>query len=424
MVYTVVIADDITGANDIGVMYALAGLDAVVYSYDKIGKDFVPSHEVTIIDTNSRFCSREEAYNRVYQITRQIGKSSAVQFVDKQCSVFRGNIGAEFDAMLDALEEEHGMVILGFPDNGRTTVNGNHYVHGVLLEESQFRTDPVHPMTQSNLVDILQGQTQRKVALIPYTVIEQGVDAIKKEKEKQKKEASYLIFDVRDNKDLEILALALQDEKIICGSSAPGFYLGTLYAKSKGILCSKEDSLETKDKILGIAGSLTPQTKAQTAYIKKAGYPVITLDTYRLFDETEKQQEEERILMEYEKCWQNSRLVLIHSLQEETQVARTKELATQAGISNTEVSELVSKELAKLAKIIGEKYEIKKYIICGGDTSASFCNEMEIMGLKVLHEIEAGLPTCKSITSPFYELVLKSGSFGKEAFIESAMKFL
>lgn len=30
---TIVIADDVTGANDIGIMYAKAGLTAFVYSY-------------------------------------------------------------------------------------------------------------------------------------------------------------------------------------------------------------------------------------------------------------------------------------------------------------------------------------------------------------------------------------------------------
>ena len=32
MIHTIVIADDVTGANDIGIMYAKSGLDTLVYS--------------------------------------------------------------------------------------------------------------------------------------------------------------------------------------------------------------------------------------------------------------------------------------------------------------------------------------------------------------------------------------------------------
>lgn len=424
MVFTVVIADDITGANDIGVMYAKAGLEAVVYSYDKIGEDFVPEAQVTVIDTNSRFCPREEAYRRVFEITRKIGKQGAVQFVDKQCSVFRGNIGAEFDAMLDALCEDHGCVVLGFPDNGRTTINGIHHVYGVPLEESQFRNDPVHPMTKSDLVDILQEQTSRKVGLIPESIIRQGADAVIAEKERLKQEFHYIIFDVRDNHDLEVLAMALKDEKIICGSSAPGYYLGRQYARAHGIESAAGQETASQGKVLGMAGSLTPQTKAQTAYLREHGYPVITLDTRRLFSREERLAEEERVLKAYEECHLSSRLVLIHSCQEEELVAVTKEKGAHAGLSNTQVSELVSGVLAELAAVISEKYTIGKFIICGGDTSAAFCNRMGIAGVKVLREIEAGLPTCRSITEPYYEMVLKSGSFGKEGFVETALKYL
>jgi uncharacterized protein YgbK (DUF1537 family) len=178
------------------------------------------------------------------------------------------------------------------------------------------------------------------------------------------------------------------------------------------------------EKILSIAGSLTPQTRAQTEYMKKQGYPVLTLDTRRLFEEDTRQAEEERILKEYAKAHDRSRITLIHSLQDEELVRETKEAAARKGLTNTEVSEAVSRQLAELACIIGEKYSIRKYMICGGDTSGAFCDRFHIRGVKVLEEIEPGLPVCRSITEPYYELVLKSGSFGSESFLETAAGYL
>lgn len=422
LICAAVIADDITGANDIGIMYAKTGIETVVYSQDKLEDDFEADYPVSIIDTNSRFCTREEAYRRVYEATKCFDKESVKQFYNKQCSVFRGNIGAEFDAMLDALGEEHAMVVAGFPDNGRTTLHGVHYVHGVELKDSQFRNDPVHPMTESDLVTLVQNQTKRKVVSIPYEILDLGVAALRSEIEDKKREGNYLLFDVRDNQDLETIALAVYQEKVICGSSALAYYLGKLNPEFQ--TNTEEEVWKTDANILSIAGSLTPQTKSQVEYMRKQGYPVITMDTTKLLDEGTRMEEMRRILKEYGTSSAENRLVLIHSMNTEGEVAKTKRLAKEAGIDNTEISELVSGTLSELASYIGKTYGIRKYIICGGDTSASFCNSMKVSGMKVLTEIQPGLPSCISITPPYYELVLKSGSFGDEKFIETAMEFL
>lgn len=428
MPFTVVIADDVTGANDIGIMYTKAGHSSVVYNFDKLEPELEFEKDVTIIDTNSRFLSYEKAYQRVYEATKCFGKDGVHQFIDKQCSVFRGNIGAEFDAMLDALEEEFAVVVLGFPDNGRTTLHGDHYVHGVKLEDSQFKNDPVHPMRKSNLVEILQEQTKRRVAPIYYEILDQGSEALRSKLEQMRTEANYAIIDVRNNEDLSVIAQSVKDEKIICGSSAIAYYLGLLH-QSQASRTEKEageDGTEQEhtDKILCIAGSLTPQTKAQVRYMKEKHYPVIMLDTTKLFSPEDLGKEKERILSECRACYENNELVVIHSMNEEEDVARTKKMGADRQIDNTVLSVMVSDTLSELAKEIGDYYKIDKYIICGGDTSASFCNRQNIKGVKVLKEIEAGLPTCRSITKPFYQLVLKSGSFGSEQFIETAARVL
>ena len=414
MPYTVVIADDVTGANDIGIMYAKAGLDTVVYSSERLEEKESFQDTVTIIDTNSRFLSYSEAYERVYRETKRFCKDQVHQFFDKQCSVFRGNIGAEFDAMLDALDEEFAVVVAGFPDNGRQTIRSIHYVHGTELKDSQFRNDPVHPMTESNLAEILKKQTKRRVGAVWYPIIDQGSEAVKKELDRLRGEVNYVIMDVRDNRDLEVIARAVKDEKIICGSSAIGYYLGKL----------KKETQKAGDRIFCIAGSLTPQTLAQTAWMRKKGYPVFELDTMKLFTAKERKEEKERILRECKKAFETDAFVMVHSMQEPEKVARTKELAAEAGIGNTGVSGLVSGTLAQLCEEVGRECRPAGFIICGGDTSGSFCERLKIKGMRIEKEIQPGLPTCRSITPPYYKLVLKSGSFGNDEFIEEAYRIL
>ncbi|HKY54321.1 MAG TPA: four-carbon acid sugar kinase family protein, partial [Anaerolineales bacterium] len=109
-------------------------------------KEEISTPDILILDTNSRLDPPEVAYRKVFAATRELRQAGCRQFHNKTCSVFRGNIGAEFDAMLDALRLDFAVVVLGFPKNGRATVDGIHYVHGKKLEDSEFRHDPIHPM--------------------------------------------------------------------------------------------------------------------------------------------------------------------------------------------------------------------------------------------------------------------------------------
>lgn len=423
---TIVIADDVTGANDIGIMYAKAGLDTYVYSYEEQGRRDYPPCDVLVIDTDSRFDSYEKAYHKVYHALKTLPEeelSGVSQYIDKQCSVFRGNIGAEFDAMLDALSEEFAVVVLGFPDNGRTTLHSVHYVYGTRLEDSQFRHDPVHPMTQSNLVDILKGQTKRKVGAIWYEVYDQGEAALRKALKEARESFNYVIMDVRDNRDLELLAAVLKDQKVLCGSSALSAPLARLEAAQRG----KDKPAEKKrvrDKVFCMAGSLTPQTIGQTAYMKEKGYPVFTLDTRRIFDEKEKRAEEERLSEAIERAYEEGDFVMIHSMNAPEEVEETKRIAASFGIDNTQVSSLVSSVLSEISRRAIQRFSIRRIIVCGGDTSASLCAQLGVTGMKVLEEIEAGLPTCESVKEPHYRMVLKSGSFGSREFVEKAWQTL
>ncbi len=423
MPQTIVIADDVTGANDIGIMYAKAGLDTYVYSCKEAKNLAHAPGDVLVIDTDSRFDSYEKAYQKVYDAVKTLPTEGVKQYIDKQCSVFRGNIGAEFDAMLDALSEECAVVVLGFPDNGRTTLHSVHYVYGTKLEESQFRNDPVHPMQESDVVDILQKQTKRKVGAIWYEVYDQGEEALRKALREAKKTCQYIIMDVRNNQDLKLLAPVLQDERILCGSSALSAYLACLEAGRQGKK-KKNEAKKITDKVFCMAGSLTPQTIGQTAYMKEKGYPVFTLDTEAIFDTEKWRKEKQRLFDEIGTAYMQKDFVMIHSMNRKEEVEKTKEIAGLRGIGNTEVSSLVSAALSEISKEVIDAFGIRKIIVCGGDTSASLCERLGVTGMKVLEEIEAGLPTCESVSKPHYRLVLKSGSFGSREFVEKARKTL
>lgn len=423
-----VVADDITGSNDIGIMFAKAGYRTRVYNFEKTG-DFLAHYEesdtpeIVILNTNSRLDAPSIASKKVYDATCELQHVGCQQFHNKTCSVFRGNIGAEFDAMLDALNQDFAVVVLGFPKNGRTTIDGLHYVRGIPLSESEFRNDPVHPMTNSNLVDILQKQTSRNVGLISQAVIEKGTDTLQQAILNARSHHNYVILDVPDQKSLNIIAEAIGKETIICGSSAIAEELPAVWQDD--LASSDEMTLPYQDDIgiLIVAGSLMPQTHAQIEYMRQQGTRIITLDTEALFDS-----DANTVIDNYSQqiidLITQGQDVVFHSANSEVTVKNTLEKAQSAGYEHQQASRMVSSTIAKIVERVLDETKQNRLIVAGGETSDAVCKQLNINSLEIHREIQAGLPSCFSLTDPQRLLVLKSGSFGNPQFFEQALEHL
>ncbi|MDQ4076761.1 MAG: four-carbon acid sugar kinase family protein [Chloroflexota bacterium] len=418
-----VVADDITGANDIGIMFAKAGYVTQVYVWDGPGTLARASQweqaDVVILDTDSRLDPPQLAYDKVFAATRELQEAGCKHFHNKTCSVFRGNIGVEFDAMLDALGERFAVVVLGFPKNGRLTMNGVHYVHGKRLEKSEFRRDPVHPMTQSNLVDILQEQTTRRVGLLTHEVVKQGPQVLQEHIAEIRPHCDYLILDVSDQHALHTIARAVRDEPVLCGSSALAEELAAVWEVPSATAPYVALPRRTGAGVLCVAGSLMPQTVAQIRHLHDRGTPIWELDTLRLFDEAER--ERVRLTVALVHHLRKGETVLLHASNDAASVEQTRAEGARRGMARAEVSRLVSGALARIVAEVVVQAEVNRVVMAGGDTSAAICRGLGITGMRVWQEIEPGLPSCLSLTDPPLFLVLKSGSFGSPDFLEQAI---
>lgn len=424
-----VVADDITGANDIGSMFAKAGYLTHVYSYPGRGayavqRSVVAPPDVAILDTNSRLDPPDVAYRKVYAATEELRAAGCTRFHNKTCSVFRGNIGVEFDAMLDALGLEFAVVILGFPKNGRTTIDGIHYVHGVKLEESEFKNDPVHPMRQSNLVAILAAQTRRSVGLIDHTVIAQGPDALRDALAAAHGSMNYAILDVADQMTLATIARAVVDEPVLCGSSAIAEELPAVWTQppspDPGHHVQRRDGLG----ILCAAGSLMPQTAAQIAHLREQGTPTFELNPLDLFDADRRAQTISALTARTVAALESGADAVLHTSNTHDALARIRAEGARSGVMGTALSRLVSQALAAIVAQVVAHTGQNRLLIAGGETSNAVCEQLNVTGLRVWQEIQPGLPSCVTLTDPPLLLVLKSGSFGSADFFAQAVAHL
>jgi len=423
-----VVADDVTGANDIGIMFSNGGCRTNVFSIQADYLSFpdfsrYPA-EVVVLDTNSRLDSAQLAYQKVYKATRYLKDAGCKRFFNKTCSVFRGNIGAEFDAMLDALDLEFAVVVLGFPKNGRITINGIHYVHGEKLEDSEFRNDPIHPMRNSNLVEILQSQTKRKVALLNHEIVRQGKFAIKKKINAMQTECNYLIIDVMDQDALTTISEAVCEEPVLCGSSALGEVLPVAWGFRKIEQIEIIPTIQKNVGILTVAASLTPQTARQIEYMKDHEIDIFQLDTIELFSDPKRIPYITKLVEQISQLLLAGKNVILHSGYQTSWVAKTRTEGYKSGLSLVEISRLITNSMAEIASRVVDKTGQNCLIVAGGETSAAVCQHLGVTGMRVLKEIEPGLPSCVSLDAPYYALILKSGSFGSAEFFEKSLKHL
>src|SRR3954449_9250932 len=175
------IADDFTGATDLAGILARSGVQVSL----RIGvpqdapNDTAP---LEIIALKCRTAPVSEAVDETQAALDWLRRAGAQRFYWKYCSTFdstpRGNIGPVAEALMDALETGFTIACPAFPANQRTIYKGYLFVGDVPLNESGMRDHPLTPMTDANLVRVLQQQAKRKVGLVDYAVVSRGASAI------------------------------------------------------------------------------------------------------------------------------------------------------------------------------------------------------------------------------------------------------
>lgn len=416
-----VVGDDITGCQDIGIFFTKQGLRSIVTS--NIDEVFKIKADAIMIDTDSRFEASDRAYQSVCEATKALKNVGCTQYFKKTCSVFRGNIGAEFDAMLDTLDESLMIVIAAFPANGRTTINGMHSVYGKPLEASQFRYDPMNPTTTSDLAAIIHQQSMRSVHHLMLETIRQGEAAIKICIDQARIKGGYLLCDCEHQSDLALLAHCIKDEKVIGGSSAIAEKLAEFHQAKT----FDHQHYKIENKTLGIllaAGSITVQTRQQVSYAINHGVIHLTIDPIKLYDSVlGKTMIDECYESAFEHIM-NGRHVLIQPECSEAKVSDMKKIGFEKGYDEKTVSKLISTSLAKLIHRLMNDTHQHRICIAGGDTSARIMEILKIDASELIDEIQTGICSSVSLNEPKVMMILKSGSFGNEQFLCDAIDYL
>src|SRR5215813_13459628 len=204
------IADDFTGATDLANNLVRGGMRAV----QTISVPEAPLTEdvdTVVVALKSRTIPAADAVAQSLAALQWLKGQGCRQFYFKYCSTFdstpAGNIGPVTDALMDALGCDFTISCPAFPENGRTVFKGHLFVGDVPLNESGMRNHPLTPMTDANLVRVLQAQTRRRVGLIRYDTLARGAAALRDKSQALRREGiGIAVVDALSDQDLMCIA--------------------------------------------------------------------------------------------------------------------------------------------------------------------------------------------------------------------------
>lgn len=148
-----IIADDLTGAAELGGIAFNCGLSArILFDSDK-GFDF--PEDVIVLDTHSRNLSPEDAYREVKKLISGFELSSFDLVFKKVDSLLRGPIASEIKALLDVMHLDQAYLLPANPSKNRIIRSGKYYINDIPIHRTNFRFDPQYPRISKYVKDLI-----------------------------------------------------------------------------------------------------------------------------------------------------------------------------------------------------------------------------------------------------------------------------
>jgi 3-dehydrotetronate 4-kinase len=411
------IADDFTGATDLANMLVRGGMRTI----QTIGVPAAPLAEevdAVVVALKSRTIPAREAVAQSLAALAWLKATGCKQIYFKYCSTFdstpKGNIGPVTDALMDALGTDFTIACPAFPEAGRTICRGYLFVGDVLLSESGMKDHPLTPMTDANLVRVLQAQTQRKVGLVRYDTLAQGAEALRERIAALRQEGvGIAIVDALTDGDLPCIAEGCADLPLVTAGSGVG--LGIALNHRRAGRLGHAATAATLPRVRGYAavlsGSCSVATNGQVAHWIQSKRPSLRINPLQLAAG----QPVAREALDWADTRVRSEPVLIYATSTPDEVK-----AVQRELGVERAGTLVERALAEIAKGLVNA-GARKLVVAGGETAGAVVGALGIRALRIGPQIDPGVPWTESLDAEPIALALKSGNFGSVDFFAKAL---
>ncbi len=359
-----IIADDLTGANDTGVQFAQQSIEVIVSIHPAQSlATFANDCQVLVVNTESRHLPPAEAFARVFRVAQQGAALGIAQFYKKTDSTLRGNIGSELAALLAATGAQQLFFAPAYPKLKRTTRQGIQYVDAVPLSQSSFAHDPLNPSHEAFIPAIITRQTN--IAVKRFESLSGGNQA-----------QTIYVVDAATDEDLRAAAQLLKEQKLLAGSAGWAEFL----AAAMNATATPMQPASLSPLMLIVNGSLHEASLRQVAHAAQLGGSVVEWSA-----EDAAQQVCERLLAQ-------KRVIL----------------TTSAPLRD----EQLTIRLACIVSAVLDQAQLKTLVVFGGDTLAAIAVARGWTAFRPQAELLPGVPLVEVCGQDELMLLTKAGGFG------------
>jgi uncharacterized protein YgbK (DUF1537 family) len=249
----VVIADDLTGAAEIGGIGLRYNLTVEITS----PADLSSRADLLIVNTNSRSKSEDDAVKEMSALCEKLKPLKPSLIFKKVDSVLRGHIVPEIEVQLKAFGLNQALLVPANPGMGRKIIEATYLIDGIPIHETDFSKDPEFPAKSSSVLKMLPAKNL-KVA-VKHHLQELPMNEV-------------VIGEVQSVDDLGLWVERISDKTLIAGSAA--FFLAILNKNYTCFSKSYREHVSLGYPLLYVCGTKFNKSNALIEGLKLSGQPV------------------------------------------------------------------------------------------------------------------------------------------------------
>ncbi len=371
------IADDISGAAEIAAVGWTFGLTAKI-QMKPVGS---LSCDLVVVDTDTRYRQANPARD-IEAALADYDRTSIEWYYKKVDSVLRGNVFVELYAMMRILQKNRTILAPANPTKARTISNGQYFINGRPLHETDFGKDPEYPVKSSRIEDLLNVPADCPFHLRTwqnYTGDENGI----------------IVAEVQSSNDLDQWTECLDENTLAAGGS--DFFKAILGRKLSSSSKLSNINVETvPGRKLFVCGSATQNSKKAIARASDSGIPVCPMP-----DELFNNAPADYTLI---RQWSND---VYDALSKSSRVIIA---ILQPAMQDTNLAENLRTKTAALVQEILGKVKIHELFIDGGATAEAVLRALQYKEFDIIAEYSPGVVQMRACEQEQY-VTIKPGSY-------------
>jgi len=410
-----VIADDLTGGAKVASLLEREGVSCPVVTSVAALDGLSADAEAVVVGRKLILQPPDEAAADARRCAEGLLAKGTRRLYYKYSAAFssteRGNIGPVSEALMDLTGAETLLFCPAFPERDATVYQGRLFLGRDLVHETPRRRDPVTPMTNSNLVELLGAQSRVKVGSLPYRRLRTGRDECEAYLSAAVDEGvRFFITDAIDQEDLARIAELAVDQPVTTGGDELPVFLARAWRR-QARRTERPSRLPPAPGLEAvIAGSCTPKTNRQLAHFERSN-PVFRIDLVEAA--------RDNALLDRIMDWVEPRLtggpVAIATTGDHLEVKRV-----HAALGRDRAAALTDEVLGNVAERLHRR-GVRKFVVAGGETSGAVMERLGIDRVRVAPFDVLYGGYCHMTGPDPVSLVLKAGGAGEEDFVAAAL---